>query len=376
MKLLPVFYAFLVMGFGDVVGTLVGFAIKEFSISPAAAGLLPFFGFIAFGLLSVPASMAAKKAGQRNVLLFGMTLAAAGFSIATFDLSTYTNLLLAILLAGSGLTIVQVTGNPLLKTVAEPDFYARNLTFAQFVKSIGSLSAPFLISWVLDDWSLLFPIYLALTVVCMASLVPVKNVIEAADENEKSKISYLELIKDPYTALMVATIFLYVGAEVGVNSWIASLLSKEFGLPLEKWATLGIAIFFTALLAGRFFSSLALNYLKPETFFVLTSSASVVSVCGIILGNQTVAIASIALVGLSFASVFPLIFSITLERKPEYPNELSGLMCMAVTGGAFVPLLMGLLADNSVRLSFTVPLGCSLVILATSLVTLKTKKER
>ena len=106
---------FLVMGFGDVVGTLVGFAIKEFSISPAAAGLLPFFGFIAFGLLSVPASMAAKKAGQRNVLLFGMSLAALGFTIATADLSTYRNLLLAILLAGSGLTIVQVTGNPLLR---------------------------------------------------------------------------------------------------------------------------------------------------------------------------------------------------------------------------------------------------------------------
>ena len=88
--------------------------------------------------------MAAKKQGQRNVLLFGLGLAAIGFLIATADLSTYRNLLLAILLAGSGLTIVQVTGNPLLKTVAQPNFYARNLTFAQFVKSIGSLSAPFL----------------------------------------------------------------------------------------------------------------------------------------------------------------------------------------------------------------------------------------
>ena len=375
MKLLPVFYAFLVMGFGDVVGTLVGFAIKEFSISPATAGLLPFFGFIAFGLLSVPASMAAKKAGQRNVLLFGMALAAVGFTIATADLSTYRNLLLAILLAGSGLTIVQVTGNPLLKTVANPNYYARNLTFAQFVKSIGSLSAPFLISWVLDDWSLLFPIYLALTILCIVSLLPVKNVIEETLDNGSKEVSYLELIKDPYTALMVATIFLYVGAEVGVNSWIASLLSKEFNLPLEKWATLGIAIFFTALLVGRFLSSLALNYLKPETFFVVTATASVFSVCGIIFGNQYVAIASIALVGLSFASVFPLIFSITLERKPDHPNELSGLMCMAVTGGAFIPLLMGVVADYSVRYSFVVPLVCSLIILTTSLVTYRSKKE-
>ena len=318
--------------------------------------------------------MAAKKQGQRNVLLFGLGLAAIGFLIATADLSTYRNLLLAILLAGSGLTIVQVTGNPLLKTVAQPNFYARNLTFAQFVKSIGSLSAPFLISWVLDDWSLLFPIYLALTVMCIASLFQVENVVEPVVEEEKNKVSYLELLKDKYTAMMVATIFLYVGAEVGVNSWIASLLAKEFGLPLEKWATLGIAIFFTSLLLGRFFSSVALNYLRPETFFVVTATFSVFSVCGIIFGNQYVAIASIAAVGLSFASVFPLVFSITLERKPEHPNELSGLMCMAVTGGAFVPLLMGVVADYSVRYSFTVPLACSLVILGTSVITYKSQK--
>ena len=84
---------------------------------------------------------------------------------------------------------------------------------------------------------------------------------------------------------------------------------KRIWTSLRKMGYPRIAIFFTALLAGRFFSS-RFNHLKPETFFVLTSSASVVSVCGIIFGNQTVAIGSIALVGLSFASVFPLIFSI------------------------------------------------------------------
>ena len=74
-------------------------------------------------------------------------------------------------------------------------------------------------------------------------------------------------------------------------------------------------------------------------------------------GSRTVVLISIFLAGLAFGNIFPLIFSITIDRMPERSNELSGLMVMAIVGGAFVPLLMGLLADISIMLSFIIPLA-------------------
>ena len=78
MKTLPIFVVFFIMGFGDAVGTLVGFVQEEFSISPALAGLLPFFGFLAFGLFSVPFGIMGGRKGKKYVLVFALILVTIG----------------------------------------------------------------------------------------------------------------------------------------------------------------------------------------------------------------------------------------------------------------------------------------------------------
>jgi fucose permease len=84
------------------------------------------------------------------------------------------------------------------------------------------------------------------------------------------------------------------------------------------------------------------------------------------------AIASIVLVGLGFANIFPLVFSIAVNRMPERSNEISGLMVTAIVGGAILPPMMGLLADaTSVTIGFLVPLACALYLTYVSLVSLK-----
>ena len=94
----------------------------------------------------------------------------------------------------------------------------------------------------------------------------------------------------------------------------------------------------------------------------------------LLFGNQSIAYFGIILVGLGFANIFPLIFSITVDKLPERANELSGLMVMAIVGGAFIPPLMGLLADStSVLLGFLVPLACLVYILFSTLVASKSK---
>ena len=103
--------------------------------------------------------------------------------------------------------------------------------------------------------------------------------------------------------------------------------------------------------------------MPPRRFFVVTCAVSILGLLGLFLPDETIAVASFFVTGLGFANIFPLVFSIAVETMPQHTNELSGLMVTAIVGGAFVPPLMGAVADRtSVELSFLVPLAAILYI--------------
>ena len=378
MRALPIFLTFFVMGFGDIVGAMVGFVRSSYGVSAALAGLLPLFGFIAYGILSVPAGFFAEKFGKKKVLLLGLGLTFMGFLLAMLKFDSYLVLLAAILMAGSGLTIVQVAGNPMMREVSAEKNFSRNLTFAQFIKSIGSMSGPLLIALVIGVWTDLFPIYvavIAVTLVWVTISVPATPPTRTTASSAMAGfLSSFKLLGNGYVFMMVMAIFLYVGAEVGVNSWIASYLNNEYQLDLAKWATLGIGFFFFAIMVGRFLGSIVLHYLSPRKFFLITSLVSCAGIGGLFFHDQWVAVASIVLIGLGFASIFPLVFSLLIDAMPDKSNELSGLMCMAIVGGAIMPFFMGTLADASIKAAFLVPLVSLVIITVIALYNLKPRR--
>jgi fucose permease len=171
---------------------------------------------------------------------------------------------------------------------------------------------------------------------------------------------------------MVLGIFLYVGAEVCFSSGVPLLLKDKFGITgFGLWVSW--ALFFLPILLGRFAGAVVLKWMTPRKFLVATTLASVVGILCVFSGMRAVTFAGIVLTGLGFANIFPLIFSITIDSKPERSNEISGLMVTAIVGGAFIPPLMGLLADaaQSVQLGFLVPLAALIYIAWTGLANLK-----
>jgi len=378
-KVLPIFLAFFVMGFGDVVGTLVGFAKNEFHLSGAMAGLLPFVGFAAYGVLSIPVSILQDRRGKKFTLLLGLIIVAVGLLLPTLMLSYYWWLLVAILLIGSGITVMQVSGNPLMRDVSDQGRYSRNLTFAQFIKSIGSISGPYVIPLVIAlglIWKSIFPIYFLVVIITIFLVINLK--INEKKEDSLSRASFrscFAMLKHPYILAMVLGLFLYVGAEVGMGSWIATYLKENYGFDIKTFATLGIGFFYLSLMVGRLLGSIILNWLNPKRFFIVTSIVSTLSIAGLFAGNLTLSIICIFLIGLGFANVFPLVFSIVIDEAPHKSNELSGLMIMAIVGGAIMPLLMGALADIKIMLAFLVPLISLIFITFTSFLTLKKVKR-
>ena len=223
------------------------------------------------------------------------------------------------------------------------------------------------------DWTLLFPIYAVLILITfgLTSSLQVKEV-KHEDEAPASFKSCVSLLKNKYVLMMVMSIFVYVGAEVSMSSGIPILLKEEFGIEgFSLWLSWGL--FFLPILIGRFSGAAILTKIKPMKFLFVTVILSIVGVLMLLAGNTFVAYVGIVLVGLGFANIFPLVFSITVDKMPERANELSGLMVTAIVGGAFIPPLMGILADStSVRLGFLVPLVCLIYILFSA--TLASKK--
>jgi len=363
LRTLPIFLAFFVMGFVDAVGTLVGFAKTEFRLSGAEAGLLPFFGFVAFALFSVPAGVVADRRGKRFLLLGSLAVVLAGQLVASLPLSSYGRLLGAIFLIGVGMAALQVAGNPMMRDVSAPGRYARNLTFAQFLKSLGSISGPYLTTLVVAlglPWPRVFPLFAAVTLVTLLSSFTLPAGVSAAEDRPASVAASFALLKDPAVALAVIGIFLYVGAEVGLNAWLATYLAKTFGMDLASSATrLGPGLFFVALSVGRLLGSVVLSFLDARRFFRVSAALGLLGLGLLVLGGEAAALSGIVLCGLGFANVWPLVFSLTIEHRPEQSGALSGLMCMAIFGGAALPALMGAAADRAgVRLAFVVPLAC------------------
>lgn len=379
-KTIPIFMAFLCMGFVDSVGPLVGLVKESFVLSNFLAQLIALSGFIMFGVLSIPMGIVQDKKGRKYTLLLGLVIACIGMLIPIFNgmygpevnlegssMSKFYTVLLAILMLGAGAAILQVAGNPIMRDVSDEGHYSSNLSFAQSIKAIGS-SMGFLIPPAVAiafgmDWSILFPmffIFILMTLVWI-KLTPIQ---EKKDENASPATftSCLKLLGNPYVFSMVLAIFVYVGAEVSMSSGIPILMKESYGITnLGLWLTW--ALFFLPILIGRFTGSAILRKMKATTFLIYTTIIAVGGTLLLLLGSQVLAFIGIVLVGLGYANIFPLVFSITVDKMPERSNELSGLMVSAIVGGAVLPPVMGLVADKtSVLLGFIVPLSALIYI--------------
>ncbi len=158
---------------------------------------------------------------------------------------------------------------------------------------------------------------------------------------------------------MVLGIFFYVGAEVAVSSGVPIYLKERFQIDIQKSGLAGTGLFFLALMAGRFLGGVILRVISPSVFLRITSFISALGLLGLLVNNSLVSFISAIIIGLGFANIFPLIFSIAIDRLPHRTNELSGLMVTAILGGALIPPVMGVVADlTSSMIGFVIPLLC------------------
>jgi len=251
--------------------------------------------------------------------------------------------------------------------------FGRNLAFAQGIKGLGSTASTWLVTAITTfalfrgmGWRGTFPLFCFLMLAAFIGVLLVK-VDETKADAPPSIGSSLGLLKEPVFFLAVLGIFLYVGAEASMGRFLLPTL-KTIGISEDTASKFGPALFFALLTVGRLMGGVILTVMTPRNCFRLSALLGTLGALAIMTGSPNLAIAGVFAAGLGFANIWPMLFSITVEEKPERANELSGLMCMAISGGAIVPLIMGKLVDANLKtMAFIVPAACFAYLFALSL---------
>ncbi|MBU2652242.1 MAG: MFS transporter [Bacteroidetes bacterium] len=362
----PVLFAFFIMSFCDLVGIGVDNAKADFQLSNTLAQLIPLAVFAWFFILSVPVGILQDRIGKKNMVNISMLITAGGLLLPFFYYS-FPTLLIGFALLGIGNTIIQVSANPLLIDVVPQRTRSSFLSFSQFVKAVGSMIAPYLASFFAiryGNWKLVFLIFGVFSILSVLWLQLTKITETRTEGRRASFTSALRLLGEPYIALMVLGIFLLVGIDVGINSTSGQFLMERLGMEPEP-AKMGRSLYFFGKMLGTFSGALLLTRINTRNFLLISAWATLVSLLVFLWSPFPVfALVLMFLMGLASSNIFPLIFVLTAGRYSSHTNEISGLIIMAVSGGAFIPPLAGKITDmGGVIAGMLVFVGCAIYLL-------------
>ncbi|MDG1750855.1 MAG: sugar MFS transporter [Thalassotalea sp.] len=352
-----------------------------FDLTYSQAMLIQFCFFGAYFLVSIPAGNIVKKLGFQKGIVLGLIIAAfgcLGFYPAA-SMHSYPVFLLALFVLASGITLLQVSANPYVSTLGKAETASSRLTLTQAFNSLGTTIAPFFGAYLILDqvaetmsaaqqaesvqlpYLLLAGMLLILAAIFAFIKLPTVEYAQEQQENEQvsgSAWQYRHLV------LGAVGIFVYVGAEVSIGSFLVSFLNDPNIAGLEESdAAKYIAYFWGGAMVGRFIGAAVMQKLPAGKVLAFCAVSGGVLICIAIVTSGQLAMWAILLVGLCNSIMFPTIFSLAITGLGKHTSQGSGILCLAIVGGAILPLVQGLLADSiGLQNSFFLPIICYVFI--------------
>ena len=355
-----------------------------FNLTYVQAMLVQFCFFGAYFLMSLPSGYIVKKLGYKKGIVVGLLIAACGCVLfyPAAALHNYPVFLFALFVLASGITLLQVSANPYVSLLGAPKTASSRLTLTQAFNALGTTVAPtFGAFLILDSTSEAFLtpaqnaesvqlpyLLLAGMLILLAGIFAWLKLPDIMNEQkqaaEKSETIEGSAWQYRHLTLGAVGIFMYVGAEVAIGSFLVSFLAQEniAGLK-EHVAAHYITYYFGGAMVGRFIGAAVMQKLPAGKVLGFNASMAIVLVFIAMSTSGQLAMWSILLVGLFNSIMFPTIFSLALNGLGKHTAQGSGILCLAIVGGAIVPLLQGALADSvGVQLSYVLPIFCYLFI--------------
>ena len=397
----------------NLVDPLIRAVGKIYTLNTFESNLTQFAFFIAYGVMSIPSAWLLARIGYAQSIIVGLAGIIIGCAIAYATLFThvYETILVGLFVMASGITLLQVAANPLIASMGDQKNSAFRLNLSQSFNSLGAFVGGYFGSSVLFNKPLykdgtvitdalkteglvdITTIYLgiaAILAVFTLLVFLVRNTVAAnAPATVKNAPSPFTALSSKWANLGAIGIFLYVGAEVCVISNLIAFFEQKhiFGLPTLQAGQL-MPFFMLAAMVGRFAGTAMLKFVKA-TSLLAAFAIGACALCVIVIATKDMAPSALGgtmdffgqtipvttgfipgfaalLLGLFNSIMFPTIFTLTLERSTASASATSGLMCMAICGGAFVNMAFAWAVDHfkamnamsGHSLAFIVPLAC------------------
>ena len=352
-KIFPVLLGFFVMGFCDVVGITSAHVKEDLlgSYSPefrdTLSNLIPVALFSMFLIFSIPTGMLMNRIGRKKTVILSNVITMVAMFIPLIEY-TFIMSLIAFALLGVANAILQVSLNPLLTNVVKGDQLNSSLTGGQFIKAISSFSAPFIAAFAavqFGNWQYIFPIYAVITLLSTIWLMATPFEDDRVAVQTTSFGSVVGILKDKTILLLFLGILFVVGVDVGVNTASSKILMERAGLTSIE-AGYGPSVYFALRTIGAFLGAFLLAKYSSSKFYKINVVVMVIALTILIFANEKFLIFGLfGVIGFSIANIFPILFGMALQSRPDKANEISGLMITGVFGGAIIPFIMGLMSD-------------------------------
>jgi fucose permease len=366
-----IFLTFFVISFlTNIIGPLVPEIIDDFDLSLTFVAVLPFAFFIPYGVASIPAGMLIEKIGEKPVMIAGFAIAFVG-SLLLALFPNYLTAVCSLFIIGSGMAMLQVAVNPLLREAGGEEHYAFNATLAQLIFGGASFLSPLAYSYLVlnlenrsadsnllittlsrvvpEDitWISLYWLFAvtALLMIVVVAISRIPRVERRADERVGAFATHMSLLRNPTVILFFLGIFTYVGLEQGVANWISEFLNTYHGYDPQTTGATTVAWFWGLMTIGAIAGILLLKLLDSRIVLVLFTIGAILSLTAALFMSGPVARIAFPLVGFFSAVMYPVIISLALNSVEEHHGSFAGILVTAIIGGAIVPLIVGGLGD-------------------------------
>lgn len=355
----------------NILGALNPSVSLSFDLSETMAGFLPFSFFIAYGIMSIPAGFLLEKFGEKKLMVFAFLLALTG-SILFASSPSFGVFLFSLFTIGTGMAILQVVINPLLRVTGGEEHYAFNSVLAQLIFGAASFVSPKVYSWLVTNiensgneqgwliktlsnivpvdmsWISIYWIFALVSLLMIFLIVTIAfpKVDLIAEEKVGTKETYLDLFKNKYVILYFFGIFAYVGAEQGISYWMSKFLQIYHGFDYQTVGAVAVGNFWGLMTIGGIVGLILLKIMDSKLILKIFTVAAMISF-GIALFTATpnTSLYAFQISGFFLSVMYPIIISLALNSVSQHHGSFAGILMTGIMGGAVIQLLIGFISD-------------------------------
>ena len=354
----------------NIIGPIFPSLVKDFDISLAVAGFLPFSFFAAYGVMSIPAGLLVDKYSEKPVLIGAFIMSAIGSFLFAL-MPSFSMAMGSLFLIGTGMAMLQVAINPLLRVSGGEEHFAFYSVLAQLLFGAAATISPLVYSALVQGmadtqatgfvallstlvpsnmpWLSMYWLFAGVSVfmLILITIIKLPKVELTEDESVGAWKVYAQLFKNKTVILFFIGIAAYVGTEQGVANVISIFLERYHGLdPLTVGANT-VSDFWLMLTMGCFLGLALLKVLDSRLVLKIFSLGAIISLTAALFGSADTALMAFPLVGFFLSVMWSVIFSLALNSLADHHGSFAGILCTGIVGGGLASPLVGLIADIS-----------------------------